>query len=448
MAGQRRKKGGRTTPKGCAPIGRLTQSERASLEEVFGRLLRSAAKELTDDLPALVAEIWASQIWSIWEKQELIGMDAVAVFGGGLIEHASKASSPAALAVLRALGSVAPEPYGSKARRAADRLAASGSKEPAWGPVVGGGQPTGACLLYDPVDDDGVMVLAEFDGPGDASTVGVYVDHNLGGIAKDLLAVPAGINQVVAVQGDHDESQGIVHRAISLDEAAARWREGLAMTDMTLEPPVSEDFDGLRALVESRLDRLPPGRHLDLSTQMSEEQRDELLQEFLESDETTGLWDAAGDDNEHDAVEHLAHQILSFSLDYNLGTPLRFSPVMVEIFCLDWAPRKIAIDGDGFTLLPDVLAAWIRFVGRRRAIPEEAIKAAVSAAYRYAPEMIELSQDPTEWGPAKTVALAIQQRGIDLTDQAALDSFLAEVNRNGGIYTLADSLAVSVAPRR
>jgi hypothetical protein len=47
----------------------------------------------------------------------------------------------------------------------------------------------------------------------------------------------------------------------------------------------------------------------------------------------------------------------------------------------------------------------------------------VEAAYDYAPEMIEVSEDPETWGPAKTMSLAIQQRGIDITDQAALDEF-------------------------
>ena len=121
---------------------------------------------------------------------------------------------------------------------------------------------------------------------------------------------------------------------------------------------------------------------------------------------------------------------------------------MVEMFCLDWAPRKIAMDGDAFTLLPDVLAAWIRFVGRRRSLPAPAIREATEAAYEYAPEMIELSQQPEVWGPAKTMVLAMQQRGVDLTEQKALDSFVAEINRQGGIDVLADSLAGSVAPKR
>ena len=123
MGGQRRKKGGRVTPKGCASTGWLTPGERTDLEDIFERMLRSALKDLADDLPPLEVEMWASQMWSIWAKSELIGMDAVDVFAGGLINYAAKRSTPAALMVLRALGAVAPEPYGSRARRGADRLA-------------------------------------------------------------------------------------------------------------------------------------------------------------------------------------------------------------------------------------------------------------------------------------------------------------------------------------
>ncbi len=159
-------------------------------------------------------------------------------------------------------------------------------------------------------------------------------------------------------------------------------------------------------------------------------------------------WGVPPEGEAADLIEHLAEQILTFSSDYVRGTALRFSPAMVQIFCLDWAPRKIALDADGFSLLPDVLAAWIRFVGRRRGIPEEAIADAVEAVYDFADEMMDLSQDTEEWGPAKTISLALQQRGIDPTDRAAMDEFIDEVNTNGGIDVLADSLAKSRAPKR
>jgi len=447
VGGQRKKKGGRVTPKGSARTGRFTPAEQAGLEEIFESVLRSAPKALTDDLPPVAVEMWASQMWSIWATSELIGADAIEVFAGGIIKYAARRATPGALMVLRALGAVAPEPYGSRARREAGRLAAAGATERRWAAVVGTGRPTGAYLSYDPIDDDGVAVIVGLDGPGEPSTVGVYVDHNLGGMAKDAFAVPAGVDEVVAnLQEDHNDSEALEWCEISLDEAAARWREAFEMTDVTFEPPTGEDLDHLRALVMARLATLPDRGKVPEPAGLGEGERKQLLAEFSQSDEAAVLWDPDRDENE--TVEDLAYQILSFSLDYVRGTPLRFSPVMVEIFCLDWAPRKIAVDGDGFTLLPDVLAAWIRFVGRRRGIPGESIKVAVEAAYGYAPEMIELSQDPEEWGPAKTMALALQERGIDVTDQAALDDFVDEVNRNGGMDVLANSLAGSVAPRR
>jgi hypothetical protein len=427
----------------------MTAAERAGLEDIFDQILRSAPTDLDDELPPLAVEVWASQMWSMWADYELIGLDAVEVFAGGVIKHAAKRATPGALITLRALGAVAPEPYGSRARREADRLASTGVTEPGWAAALGVVDPTVAWLTYDPIHDDGVSVMVGFDGPAGPSTIGVYVDHNLGGMAKDIFVLPDAINEVLLELQEVDgEPADVEYREMSLEEAVARCAEALELTDVTLDPPTSEDFDDLRTLVVARLAKLPSGGVVPEESGISDEERDELLAQFLESDETVGLSGPSRAGNREDVIEQLAEYVLAFSLDYVLGTPLRFSPVMVEIFCLDWAPGKVAIDGDGFTLLPDVLAAWIRFVGRRRGIPEEAIAETVDAAYEYAPEMIELSQDPEEWGPAKILSLGIQRRGIDPTDVAALNAFVDEVNNNGGIDVLADSLAESSAPWR
>jgi hypothetical protein len=445
MGGQRKKRGGRVTPKGGAFLGHLSAGETAGLNDIFARILRSARNDLTDDLEPLGVEVWASQMWAIWQRAELIGMDATAVFAGGLIDYAIKHSGPGALAVLRAIAAVAPNPYGARARRGAEALSQSGAVEPAWTGAVGVATPTEAWLSFDPVDDDGVAVMVAFHGPGGDHTVGVYVDHNLGAMAKDAFAVPAAVDEVMRRLRERDDPHPPEYREIPLPEAAARWGAALEMTDITAEAPTTEDFDGLRALVLARLATMPKGK-VPVPREVSEAERAELLSEFLESDETFGLFGVDGENGE--AIEHLSMSVIAFSLDYVLGIPLRFSPVMVELFCLDWAPRKIAADEEAFTLLPNVLAAWIRFVGRHRGIPEKAISESVETADSCAAEMIDLAVDPKNWGPAKTMALAIDERGIDVTDQAALDEFVDEVNRNGGIDLLADSLASSQRLRR
>ncbi|MDP9075220.1 MAG: hypothetical protein M3N98_13870 [Actinomycetota bacterium] len=445
MAGKRPKRGGRVTPKG-GPGGRrgaerLTAAERAGLDEIFARLLTSARRDLPDGTSPFEVEAWASHLWSVWAGQHLDQMDPVAVFAGGLIGFAADQATPDALMVLRALGAVALEPYRSQARRAADRLADAGVAEPSWSEDIGTGAETAvsAWLSYDPVDDDGVSVVVGFDGPSGPHTLGVYIDHNLGGIAKDGFAVPAPVDDVLDRLRQNDELASVQYRQIAVAEAAARWRMALELADLTSHPAVSADLAHLRALLTARLSTMPargrgpaPGR-----AEMDSDERDRLLAEFLESDEATGLWD---DDIDEDDIETLAVQALSFSLDYVAGTSLRFSPVMVEMFCLDWAPRKIPLGEDGLTLLPDVLAAWIRFVGRRRGIPEASMADAVDAVDGYAAEMLELARDPANWGPAKTIALAVRERGIDITNQGALEDLVAEINRNGGIDVLADSL--------
>jgi hypothetical protein len=138
VGGQRKKKGGRVTPKG-GPPGRLTAAERAGLDDIFEEILQSAPMDLSDEIPPLAVEMWASQVWSTWANYELIGMDTLEVFGGGVIKHAAKRATPGALITLRALGAVAPDPYGSRARREAERLVSAGVAEPRWAGVVGAG---------------------------------------------------------------------------------------------------------------------------------------------------------------------------------------------------------------------------------------------------------------------------------------------------------------------
>jgi len=59
--------------------------------------------------------------------------------------------------------------------------------------------------------------------------------------------------------------------------------------------------------------------------------------------------------------------------------------------------------------------------------------------------MIELSRDPENWGAGQDHGAGHPATGIDITDQAALGDFVAQVNRGGGIDVLAESLVTVVA---
>ncbi len=449
---------------------RLTAAEQLELEGVFACLMRGAPEHLLGEATPLAVEAWASELWSICRRCQLGELDPEVVFAGGLISYASARSSPVALAVLRSLAAVVPEPYRSRARLAADRMAANGVTEPAWTSLVRHSSPTGAWLSNDPVHDDGVTVMVGFAGPAGPDVVGLYVDHNLGGVAKDAFALAADIDEVVSALRAYATAPGVQFRPIGLAEAASRWRHSLALTDASAGAPVTPDVHHLRALIETRLAWLPTdaidatdaiGAESDRDTsavgsfgiegvgvgvdtdwdavRRRDEQRKLLLAEFLRSDDAVALAGPVGghDDRAAATVAYLASEVMAFSLDHVLGATLRFSPVMVELFCLDWAPRRIAADQDAFALLTDVLVAWIRFAGRQRGIPDESIGEAVTAARQHGQAMIILAGDPASWGPAKMMTMTIIERGIDATDPEAVEALVDDVNRNGGIDTLA-----------
>lgn len=228
-------------------------------------------------------------------------------------------------------------------------------------------------------------------------------------------------------------AEGIEFREISLSEAAAWWTVGLATTDMTLEPPVDDDVYRLRPLIDVRLSILPPGGEIPVTDELKDTERDELLDEFVTSPEAELLVDGGADP---ELIGELAFHIINYALDYVYGERLRFSPVMVEIFCSSWAPRKALLDEDGLDLLPDVLRSWIEFVGHRRRIPEAAINGALDAVDRYEPTLRAESGDEANWGPAKLLARSLQSEGIDITDSKVVQTFINRVNAAGGIDTL------------
>ena len=444
---------------------RLTAVEEAELEGVFASIMQGAPEHLGAGATPLAVEAWGSELWSICQRSDLGDLDPEAVFAGGLIAYAAARGSPASLSLLRSLAAVVPEPYRTRAGDAGDQMAADGVDEPSWATSVRRAAPTTAWLSHDPVHDDGISVMVGFDGPAGPDVVGLYIDHNLGGVAKDAFVLSAEMDEVVSALRSSTTASGIEFRSISLVEAASRWRRALALTDAAADAPVTPDVYHLRALIDTRLTSMPAGPDVEWqsagavtniydglgidvgggreATRRGEERRQRLLAEFLGSDEVMALsWAARSADPDTvnrtaATIGYLASQVMGFSFGHVLGATLRFSPVMVEVFCLDWAPRRIPGDENDFALLPDVLVAWIRFAGRRRGIPNEAVDETVAAVERYRQAMLDRARDPASWGPAKTMAMTIIERGIDVTDPAAVEAFVDDINRNGGVDSLA-----------
>jgi hypothetical protein len=422
---RRRKAQGRPRPGGAAH-DRLTSSRRAAELEIAGLLAEMAdiaCRDAHEPVDALEAEQWSSCLIATWHVAPMLGEDIDAIFFPGLVDALEALGTAPALATLRALSAVGAPHHARRARAAGDGLAASGLPEPPWAGGLGRARPAAAALMSEQVFDDGGSVLIEFRAPGaEPHTVCVYVDHNMGGLVKDVfLAGPlAEIRGRIARHAPSHVSLSI--RDLDLAEARARVEDALFMLDHTLDPPVDEDVRSMRALIEARMRLLPEGFELpDDRREITVEERGELLADFLGSPEGR-RW--RGDED----AEDVADLAIDFGADYNHGGPLRWSPVVVEIFMTSWLARKVSGEGDFFVRVPDVLRDWVKYAGRRRGVPAGSLRQTVASVKRHRREMLDTVRDPEAWGPAKALATAALAAGVDLTDREQVDRFLQRYN--------------------
>jgi hypothetical protein len=378
------------------------------------------AHEPTD---ALEAEHWASCLLGALNVGRIIDAEIRQRVRADLVPAVEALGSSEALATLRALSGVGVSTERDRARAAADRLAACGVREPMWASGVAAGRPVAAALQYDEAFDDGVSVIVEFDGYNEEPhTLGIYIDHNMGGLVKDVfLAGPlSDVRAKLSVRAPNGVQLAV--RDLGLPEARARIVAALDVLDHTYDPPVDEDVSRLRALIEARVELLPTGFELgDEYKEIPQAERERILGEFLASPHGE-RW--ASDEDAEDVVA----TAIDFGADYHHGGPLRWSPVVVEIFMTGWIVRKVIREPAFFERVSDVLPDWVAYAGSRRDVPPEAVNEAIEAVAIYRDDMLDAVDDPDAWAPAKAFAVAAQSAGVDLSDPAALDEFVCQYN--------------------
>jgi hypothetical protein len=116
-----------------------------------------------------------------------------------------------------------------------------------------------------------------------------------------------------------------------------------------------------------------------------------LAAEFLASDEAEDLSDRG-------SASHCADRIIDYGCDKDFGRPLRMSPTKVETFLLGWLPRKVMLLFAEQDAMPHVLAAWVRWAGRRRGLSEAAVTDSLEAVFNSMGAFAQAYRDPAEFG--------------------------------------------------
>jgi Plasmid pRiA4b ORF-3-like protein/Domain of unknown function (DUF1841) len=363
----------------------------------------------------LEVEVLTSDLLGSWWKRLPPGEDPDAVFGEGAIGHAARAGTREAMALLRALAILGVTPaQRDAASSAAAALAADGVADPPWAARIGKVE-IGACWRLADVFGDQASLLSVFGyGRREHGLVALVDFNHLGGWVKDLFVTPEPARVLGELRkAAHSEPFAVLDQ---VDPAEARrlLEDGLAATDATWEPEVSDELRQFRALALARCRAMPepdhPGRPMP---EIDSAERDALVAEFLASPHASRL--------PGEAARYGARLLVDFGADYDAGKPLRVSPAKIAGFLLDWVPAKVILDDADRDALPDVVTAWVRWAGERSGLDPAAVAHLVDVALDCREDFREAYDQGADASPIRQLLHGLDTGG-DLADaQDALD---------------------------
>ena len=367
-----------------------------------------AARELLAVRSPLDAELMVSELLGTWWGQRGGGRRAAAVeqlVGEGLVDYAAGQRSPAALALLSGIACLGTPRQAAKAERAALELIESGVPCPGWAEHLGA-VTSAECYINPDLlgDQDEVICVFSYAGEEPHALVTV-VDYNADGMIRDGW-VTSRVDKLLDHCREASAQRGVpkgaegrhAFRQVEAGHARHMLETALTVTDDAADPSVSESFPSYHAFIRARIRALPPyrGRTISGATgprrqAWSRDRRAMLAAEFLASDEAEDLSDRG-------AASHCADRIIDYGCDRDFGRPLRMSPTKVETFLLNWLPRKVMLSFAEQDAMPHVLAAWVRWAGRRRGLDDALVAETLEAVFNTMGRFAEAYRDPAEFG--------------------------------------------------
>ncbi|MEH0825847.1 MULTISPECIES: hypothetical protein [Micromonospora] len=388
-----------------------------------------AARDVTRLDSALDAEmLGAALLGSVYAVAEHDREQAVREFVTGFLAATSRRRSAAATTLRAVFAALVPDAEGAARVR-------PGAYAPSWAGQLGRVRVTGA-WAYGDVYGDQTSYLATFayddeEEGGPEHALVALVDHNIG-ITKDVfVGGPAG-RIVEQAREICTEDEFTWFRTEDPARMHAEVSRHLAVTDDLAELPAQGSLATDRALVGARLAVLPgptPPAGPAVVPPPTDEERTRLIRAFLDSPEATrfGLPEVA--DGELASLHFCLGLLLDHAASFPDADPMRWSPMVAELFLLDWVHRRAVLDMDDAAMLPRVLRAWAAYAARQRGLSQSAAARTDEAITEMVPEFARLYSTGERRSPATAAVAQLMADGVDPDDPEALNAWI-EANRH------------------
>jgi len=244
-------------------------------------------------------------------------------------------------------------------------------------------------------DGDDIIVGVRLADAHELSVL-VYIDHNLGSLAKDAFVVGEPLEDLVLAMKSAAEDPDTSWNDLNLAEARKRITDAIELGAMTFPPFESDTWPACQPLIEWACGLMPTGGVGYVRPEWDDDALDALKRQFLSSPFGATLQDPD--------FSQLLDSVLWFATGYGPGDPLRWSPVAVEILLDDWIPRKIVAPATFLTKAPELLRAFVAFSQEQRDIRPELRRETLAAIDAYEPDYQRTIRTPRPQGPAALLA--------------------------------------------
>lgn len=291
-------------------------------------------------------------------------------------------------------------------------------------------KPVAAYLASDPWGSSHGLLI-EFDGD-DPHGLLVHVTYPGGTVVQTIAVVDPGTAQEWDKRIEEEEDEipmPIVERPI--EEVLGKLSAALQYSQSLWPKHDDDGFLDLRALAAARCAGVLPS-DLDDDGQdwepMSEADQETLIDDFIRA---SGLPD-----------DHVTRSLAGYCIDYGdgyiAGGVLAWSPDEVELFLLDWLPRKTMLDAEQSAAVPAVTRAWVQFALDRAGMEQRWIDPVVAVVDACAEELGNALADESAWGPSKQVLMDLVARGVDLSDPDEVEAGIRTYNAEQLAHRLID----------
>jgi hypothetical protein len=364
----------------------------------------------------------------VWAGVEFTRTDAVEEFATQLVADSVKAGARGTLELLARL---APP---TVAAQASDWARRTIGPLPPWTAQLDAVELVDAIASHDIFGDQTNYVM--LFGYRDAGRVIgrhiviAMVDHNLHLLKDAFILEGVGLEQLQELYAEEPDLW--VNSEPELAWMAGDITRAMDITDMTLDvvDMLGEQTAETWYLLRDRVRRCLP-QPTPAPDPYPADERDKDRKWFMRAKVTKDFLATEIDGQLPDptTVDYLAQLFIDYACDYGRGWPEEWSPTAVELFLVDWAPRKVVWEPDTIPWVVPTLKVFVEWAQKRRAIVVRGRRETQDAIDRFAGDFVYGVLGGAAPSLGRSFVEGVLAAGVDLSDKAAMATYVEEYNR-------------------